>query len=243
MCISSILRFDSDVHFFILHQDLSKEDMDELQSSFDCLFTFIYVDESRFAKFPTSSRYPLEIYYRLFASSLLPSDLDRILYLDVDIVVIRSLKSLYTMDFEDHAYIACTHVEETMTKINAKRLNMETVVPYVNTGVLLMNLDMLRDLHSEEKVLEFVNKNKNRMMLFDQDILTGLYGHITKIVDYRLYNLSDRMLAVYNLRHRDNIDLNWVSEHSVIIHYCGRNKPWKSGYKGVLGKFYEELEL
>ena len=29
--------------------------------------------------------------------------------------------------------------------------------------------------------------------------------------------------------------------HTVIIHYCGRLKPWKPHYVGVLDVFYHEL--
>lgn len=36
------------------------------------------------------------------------------------------------------------------------------------------------------------------------------------------------------------LDMDWVRKNSVIIHYCGRNKPWKSNYVGQLGRFYLE---
>jgi lipopolysaccharide biosynthesis glycosyltransferase len=39
------------------------------------------------------------------------------------------------------------------------------------------------------------------------------------------------------------LTLDWVRKHSVIIHYCGRNKPWKENYMGVLNVFYNETVL
>jgi lipopolysaccharide biosynthesis glycosyltransferase len=39
------------------------------------------------------------------------------------------------------------------------------------------------------------------------------------------------------------LTLDWVRKHSVIIHYCGRNKPWKENYIGVLNVFYNETVL
>ncbi|MDD7281946.1 glycosyltransferase family 8 protein [Floccifex sp.] len=242
-CISSMIRFDEDFDFYILHHDISLESQQDMMATFpNQRFHFIYVDESTFSSFPISNRYPLEIYYRLFASDLLPQDLDRILYMDVDIVVIQSLKELYDTDFEGNAYCACTHVDVMMTKINSKRLKMEETNPYINTGVLLMNLEMLRKIVNREHILSFVEQNKNRMILFDQDVLSALYGDKTKLLDYRYYNLSDRMVNVYNMKHpTEKIDLDWIREHSVIIHYCGRNKPWSDRYKGNLGIFYKEL--
>ena len=56
------------------------------------------------------------------------------------------------------------------------------------------------------------------------------------------FNLSDRILAFYNAdRSHDKVDLDWVRENSVIIHYCGKNKPWNDDYIGTLGVFYQEL--
>ena len=36
------------------------------------------------------------------------------------------------------------------------------------------------------------------------------------------------------------MNLAWVREHTRIVHFCGRNKPWKKNYKGLLGTFYQE---
>ena len=243
ICIRSIIRFDKNIDFYILHHDLDQEHMDDLRNAFlGCTFHFIEVKEEEFKEFPISSRYPLEIYYRLFASDLLPASLGRILYLDVDIVVIQSLKELYTMDFEDNLYIACSHVSENMTHLNAKRLGLNEDVPYINTGVLLMNLIALRKQLNKQDILNYVNTYKKKLVLFDQDVLTALYGDRTKLVDYRKYNLSERMMNFYNLRNpRNKMDLDWVKQNSVIIHYCGKMKPWNRRYIGCLDCFYREI--
>ena len=225
-CIRSIIRFDKNIDFYILHHDLNQKHMDDLRRSFlECTFHFIEVKEEEFKGFPISSRYPLEIYYRL------------------DIVVIQSLRELYNMDFESNLYIASSHVNERMTHLNAKRLGLKEDVPYINTGVLLMNLELLRKQLNMQDILNYVNAYKKNLVLFDQDVLTALYGDKTKLVDYRKYNLSERMMNFYNLRNpRSRIDLDWVKKNSVIIHYCGRMKPWNGKYIGCLDCFYRELE-
>ena len=90
-------------------------------------------------------------------------------------------------------------------------------------------------------ICDYANKRKNSLILPDQDILTALYGDKVKVVDTLRYNLSDRILVVYNadLSHK-KIDVSWVRENGVIIHYCGKNKPWKDNYVGTLGVFYQE---
>ena len=146
------------------------------------------------------------------------------------------------MDFEDNLYIACSHVSENMTHLNAKRLGLNEDVPYINTGVLLMNLVALRKQLNKQDILNYVNTYKKKLVLFDQDVLTALYGDKTKLVDYRKYNLSERMMNFYNLRNpRNKMDLDWVKQNSVIIHYCGRMKPWNGRYIGCLDCFYREI--
>ena len=57
------------------------------------------------------------------------------------------------------------------------------------------------------------------------------------------YNLSDRMLSFYNAdpSHK-KIDLEWVRENTVVIHYYGKQKPWKKNYLGILNVFYREMK-
>jgi lipopolysaccharide biosynthesis glycosyltransferase len=79
-------------------------------------------------------------------------------------------------------------------------------------------------------------------MLPDQDILAGLFGGRLREVDAITYNLSDRYLHQYNRRTPLKIDLEWIRNNTVFIHYCGRNKPWRKGYAGILAPLYEEAK-
>ena len=121
------------------------------------------------------------------------------------------------------------------------RLQSPKAVSYINSGVLLLNLPSLRENLDFKEICDYANKRKNSLILPDQDILTALYGDKVKVVDTLRYNLSDRILVVYNadLSHK-KIDVSWVRENGVIIHYCGKNKPWKDNYVGTLGIFYQE---
>jgi len=202
---------------------------------------YIAVDEAMFEGFPESSRYPKQIYYRLAAPLLLPRELDRILYLDVDLMVINSLEELYHTDFEGNYYVACSHVKEILTKINQLRLGVVDVVPYINTGVMVMNLTALRENLTIEQIRENAQKKMHTFLLPDQDLLTVMHGERIKLVDTMRYNLSDRLLSYHNANPRNQpLDLQWVRKNVVIIHYYGKNKPWKNGYSGILDVFYHE---
>ena len=245
-CLRSIVRSGGYEHYdaYVLHSDFEQPEIDALGRDFAAAVTFhfIFVPDETFDGFPESDRYPKQIYYRLAAPLLLPQDLDRILYLDVDTVVINSLKALYETDFEGNFYVGCTHTREFLTKINQARLKSEKAVSYVNTGVLLFNLPVLRENLSLAEIRDYTNERKRAFILPDQDILTALYGDRVKLADTMRYNLSDRILGFHNAdRSQEKVDLNWIRENSVIIHYCGKNKPWHDDYTGTLGVFYNEL--
>ena len=246
-CIRSIVNHGGEDHYeaYLLHSDLKSADQDRVRQAAGETVTchFVPVDPTLFDGFPETKRYPRQIYYRLAAPLLLPGHLDRVLYLDVDTAVINPLRELYDTDLGENYFAACTHVRKFLTKVNRARLGVEEEVPYVNTGVLLMNLPVLRENLRLEDIRACANAKKHAFLLPDQDILTALYGTKICLVDAMRYNLSDRILDFYNADPRHGTrDLDWVRENTVIVHYCGRNKPWKDSYAGELGVFYQEVQ-
>ena len=139
-------------------------------------------------------------------------------------------------------FCACTHAREFLTRVNQLRLGLGQAVPYINTGVLLMNLAALRQEQDEQAVIDYAKDRGQWFMLPDQDIITALYGSRIRLLDTMIYNLSDRMLATYNANPlNEKRPLSWVKANAAIIHYCGSNKPWKKNYIGVLDCFYHEV--
>ncbi len=244
-CMRSVLLHGGASHYevFILHSDLTDGDEADIRTALpDVDFHFVFVDPAMFDGFPESKRYPRQIYYRIAAPLLLPDTLERILYLDADTVIINPLTTLYATPFGDAHFMACTHTRKLLEKLNAARLGMDEAAPYINTGVLLYNLPALRADLDMERVRAFADEKQDVFLLPDQDILTALYGDRVHLLDSMVYNLSDRILALHNAELRNApVDLDWVRAHTVIIHYCGRLKPWKPHYVGVLDVFYHEL--
>lgn len=245
VCLRSIVKNGGPGPYrvFLLHSGLDGSIRANLSRDFPNMeFTLLTAPPGLFDGFPVTDRYPKEIYYRLAAPLLLPHDLDRVLYLDADTLVINPLGSLYDVDFEGNLYAACTHTRGFLTKLNRARLKSEKAVCYINSGVLLMNLPLLRLVLDLEQMGRFVRERKLPLVLPDQDILTALYGDRVKLVSTLHYNLSDRVLGLYNAEAgRKKLDTDWVRRNTAIVHYCGRNKPWRPGYTGTLGVFYREM--
>lgn len=246
ICLSSVVRhsgFDS-ISVNIIHSSLKASEVEEIKKLENSRLeiNFIRFDDSLLSSSPTTGRYTKEIYYRLFAPVLLPDDIDRILYLDVDLICINSLIELYNIDISSVYYAACSHTRKILTKFNALRLGLDTsgTCPYINTGVLLMNLTQLRKNFDSSKIFSFIEKKGNSFILPDQDIIMGIYGDRIRLVDTLKYNLSDRMFKINNMSvgHK-RLTLRDVGRNTCIIHYCGRYKPWKKYYGGKLGVFFE----
>ena len=147
-CMATILRHGGAAHYdvYVLHSDLTGEDGARMRAALrpEDRCTLIPVPDGLFEGFPETNRYPVQIYYRLAAPLLLPAALDRILYLDVDTVVLNSLEPLYTSDFAGAAFMACSHTDRFLNKFNQARLGLEDGVRYLNSGVLMMDLALLR---------------------------------------------------------------------------------------------------
>ena len=228
-CLRSVVKNGGEKEYdaYILHSDLTEEDFGAIEAVSDRVHCrFVTVNARDFEGFPESSRYPRQI-----------------LYLDVDTLVINPLRELYAMEFAGNYYIACTHVRETLTRLNDRRLNVPAGTPYVNTGVMVLNLAALRENLTMDMLRRTALEKIDTFWLPDQDLLTVMHGDKILLADTQKYNLSARILNIYNA-HPENPrhDLTWVRENTVIIHYCGKNRPWKPHYVGSLGVFYEETK-
>ena len=188
---------------------------------------------------PTTEQFPREMYYRIFASKYLPGDVDRVLYLDPDIIVNGSLAELYNIPLDGYYFAAASHNGKVMRFINGKRLDLKKECPYINSGVLLMNLDLLRKEQKYEDVFAYIEKKKSKLLLPDQDVISGLYGERILKLDTYIYNMTDRLYRFDRILGKRR-SFEWFKDNSVIFHYCGKNKPWKKNYSGVFGIFYQD---
>lgn len=241
--LTSLLHSNPDCDFdvYLLHAVIEEEALIQTRSLLAPAGRLISVQvaDLELDDAPTTARYPREIYYRIFAARYLPQSLDRILYLDPDIIVNGSIKELYQLPMEDSFFAAASHTGEFLRMVNGIRLDMEEDSPYINSGVMLMNLELLRREQNYEDVFRFMEEMKNRLILPDQDIISSLYGSRICALDTYRYNMTERLFQ-WHSPFEKGLDLGWVREHSVIIHYCGRNKPWKEKYMGQLDVFYRE---
>lgn len=232
--IASILKNskeDESLHFFIIESCISDENKQKilnLKKIKNFEITFIRVDESEFKEFTcikTTNYLPAASFYRLKIPALV-RNVDKILYLDPDTIVNKSLADLYDTDIEN--YIMGGVFDIGYKKLG-KRIGLKGNEFYINSGVLLINLKKCREENFEEKLIQCAKENMDIFILGDQDLINKCYAG-------QILHLSGKWnVQVVNLCSRSDYSQNFN-----ILHYTGGAKPWKSGSYIPLKKYYFE---
>lgn len=234
-------------HLYLMHRDLSQSELLQIARRADAYnwqFTPVRVDERLFSEAPVTKQYPQEMYYRLLAAHLLPHGVERVLYLDPDILVINPLRPLWETNLDGYLFAAAAHTGKTelVSSVNRVRLNVEN--DYFNSGVLLMDLVQARREIKPQDLFDYAAKHPNTLLLPDQDMLNSLFGVQVLALEDVIWNYDARDYHGYFITSGGRADVDWVMSHTAILHFCGKAKPWREGYRyrfGVLYKHYEQL--
>lgn len=172
--------------------------------------------------------YPVSAFYRLFLVEFLPESLKKVLYLDVDIIIRKSLLPLWDINLEDHPIAAvhdwcieCTDFDE--------RLAYPKEMGYINTGVLLVNLEYWRTHCVLNHFIDYMRQNPDKIVYADQDILNYVFRE-NKITLPIKFNLQSGLILNRVKIHFDPEEYNKTIQEAlqdcVIVHFSGR-KPWQ----------------
>ncbi|USS90365.1 glycosyltransferase family 8 protein [Fructilactobacillus carniphilus] len=172
--------------------------------------------------------YPQEMYFRLLCADSLPNDLHKVLYLDPDLLVVNDIMPLWETNLDGKMFAAAVHkgLTDIMRSINNLRLGTDG--GYYNSGVMLMDLDQMRQKIKVKDIVETVEKYHDYLVLPDQDILNYLYSNDTKEISEDLWNFDARKSLMYLTRSGGKENLDWIMKHTRIIHFCGKPKPWQA---------------
>lgn len=196
-------------------------------------------DAHLFADAPLTRQYPQEMYYRLLAAQLLPEEMHRVIYLDPDILVINPLRPLWELDLAGNLFAAAAHTGKTELANSVNQVRLGTDHDYFNSGVLLMDLDAGRRWINPETLFDFTRQHARELLFPDQDLLNMLYGSLVLPLDDAVWNYDARNFNNYYLRSGGDCDMDWVFAHTAVLHFCGKAKPWKPGYRRRFGPLYQ----
>lgn len=174
-------------------------------------------------------------FYRLYFPFLFPENIKKLLYIDVDTVVIDRLESFYETNISPFPAGAAQDIamfrnnDPILLKVGVEKEN------YFNAGVLLIDVEQWKKQKVSERALQFITDNLDILKYPDQDAL----NHVLKDNYYKFSNL-------YNFCWDDiSIDLpkkEILKNKIVIIHYTAI-KPWKAlNYNRLRSYYYYYLK-
>lgn len=237
--LNSLYKNNSEyLDIYLLYSSLTKRNIDKLdkivKEKFKGSLYPIYVDSKIFENSPLGNHFTVEIYFRIIAPKLLPEKLDRVLWLDADMIILNRINDFYSQDFEEKLLIVspdcCENTNIEYASKTKERLNLSQKHIYFNSGLILYNLKEIRkglDYYTDVKIIE---SNKENLKMPDQDILNILYSNKVKYADNSLYNVQ--------IRWDSEVDYNIIQGKAKIIHYIGRIKPWNLRWKNKTNNLF-----
>lgn len=227
---------DEDIHVHLLYDELPIQDISDLRhcvESYGKRITFYKIDYRLFDNFPMGEKYQslhinsMATYYRLYMTEVLPNSINKVIYLDGDLVVRHSLKSLWNTDIDEFYVAAVPDVFNNNTK-HYNRLRYSQSLGYFNAGVLLVNLKKWRQDNILQDFLNYVKLYPSRLAAHDQDVMNYLFREQKVFIDLK-YNMQNDFFFK-----PDYSCLSWEFEKQlkaaqmdpVIVHFTGLFKPW-----------------
>jgi lipopolysaccharide biosynthesis glycosyltransferase len=151
----------------------SAEPLGEMVEEMGGEVTFVDVPDERCEGLPTKGFTGKATWYRTMVADLLP-DIERILFLDADLIALSPLEPLWQTDVSDHYLAAVTNVFQAEHFFRAAELGMDRHQDYFNAGVMLMNLDLMRRHGCTAAMHEFGVAHADELAFRDQDALNAV---------------------------------------------------------------------
>jgi lipopolysaccharide biosynthesis glycosyltransferase len=187
------------------HPELKK--IQQLTQQNENTVVVVPVNTELFEKFPVGGHITVASYYRLLIPELIPESIDKLIYLDIDILVKTNIRPLWETSLGDN----CVAAVDEQHEAHARRLNLPDN-KYFNAGVLVINTNVWRHLEITEKGLEVAAKRGDTLIAYDQDILNIL--------------LVDKWLSLpTKWNQMEGHRLGYMDQEPAIVHFLGF-KPW-----------------
>ena len=233
--IASIMENNpnEEITFHILHTDLTPGKCEIIKSWVEVFngksVEFYQMKKDTFAEFPIDENTYLDYgaYIRLYLGECL-KQLDKVLYLDCDVIVNGSLCELWNTNISDYAVAGVRdRINDYIRVYN--RLGYPMSEGYINSGMMLINLKKWREDDFFKKAQQLAcQKGASVLKNHDQDIINAIYHGQILMLPFR-YNLLEYYLYVEEWLYLDRKyypEIIDACKNPAIIHFCMPQKPW-----------------
>ena len=158
------------------------------------------------------------VFYRLLLQNIITNE-KKVLYFDCDTLIYRDLNEIYNYNITDKYYIG--QFEGKPLKKYGNNLN-----DFINSGVMLINLENLRKDNIFDKMLDFLKNNKNLEYL-DQDAINVVCNKKNGFFpsNYISFGICNIKLFQKKINSKNN-NTNVINNNPYIFHFKKYKKPW-----------------
>ena len=245
-----------EISIYIIDNAISPSNRQKLQQISDCFpnSKIIWIDFQNWIerlKLNMPWKISISAYGRLFVGSMLPESVGRVLYLDSDTVINSALDQLWETDLSGFVLGA---VQDSVGREAKQSVGLDLHDRYVNSGVLLIDLDRWRELGIEQKCMEFIADRSGSVVHHDQGVINGVLHHQIKILPIENnvmtihYMLSTGKIQKYFgdlAEFYEEESVVRAKENPVVLHYTPSFTchPWEKGCKHpYTGLYWESLK-
>ncbi len=167
-----------EISVYVLDDGISaqnRENIELVAEKYGRTVTFIDVSGIEVPDSVVSARWSKSAFTRLYMKELLPENVNRILYLDCDIIVLKSLEAWYNTDLEGYSLAG---VEDCVSKHYRRNIGLSDEDVYINSGVLLIDINKW----SSTRMTEFLEKYGDVLKYPDQDVINGTFSSEIKVL-------------------------------------------------------------
>ena len=243
-------QLEEEITVYILSMGLSEEsrkNLEQIAGHFDRTLKILEMGDlnERFHRDIDTGGFDISAMGRIFIGSVLPGEVERVLYLDCDTVVLGSLGRLWRTELSGCVLGAV--MEPTIYPQVKERLSLKREDAYFNSGVLLIDLRAWREKEVERQLVDFYLKNGPELLACDQDTINGvLKGKIKPLsprynffTNYRYFHYSDLVSQSPSYKKVSKDIFRRAKAHPAVVHYMGDERPWKAGNRNHYRRAYE----
>lgn len=179
---NNIIDFES-ISIHILSNNISgsnKKHLEHISKKFnsECIFYNMSDIEDRL-KGVVVKTIAISAYARLFLPEILPQEVSKIFYLDCDSIILGSFKELWDTPMGDNLIFG---VEDVIPSKFKEKMGMLPREQYINSGMLPMNIELMRKEKSFKKIMGFMNNHVGEIPHHDQGVINALFHSRCKII-------------------------------------------------------------
>jgi lipopolysaccharide biosynthesis glycosyltransferase len=235
--LKQCLRPPLHAELYLIHAGIPQSSLTAISSIIET--HSIVLSEAQLNAAPRDPRFPREAAVPLLLPELLPGALERVLFLDADMLVLGDLANLWETPLDQHvvAAVADSAVPLCSSARGVKgwqALGIPGDAAYFNGGVLMIHLGRWRQREVTRRAHQYLGATQEPIDFLHQEALNAVLWDDWKSLDPRWNLLASRAGRPFDRTASEA----W--QQPGIVHFAGRMKPWRAPIGGPFNAPYQE---